>query len=171
MIVVSDTSPLNYLVLIGADHVLPVLFGQVIAPSVVLIEMQHSKAPLKVQSWAMNPPDWLEVRSPTSVSKIGALGPGKLAAIALAQELKADAILIDERDGTAAAERLGIAVIGTLAILGLGAEQNLLSLPTAIAELRRTTFRGPKQLIDDLLRLDQSRRSKGASAENEPPST
>ncbi len=39
MIVVSDTSPLNYLVLIGADHVLPILFGRVVAPPVVLSEM------------------------------------------------------------------------------------------------------------------------------------
>ena len=38
MIVVSDTSPLNYLVLIGADHVLPSLFGQVMAPPEVLVD-------------------------------------------------------------------------------------------------------------------------------------
>jgi predicted nucleic acid-binding protein len=45
MIVVSDTSPLNYLVLIGADQVLPSLFGQVLTPPEVLAEMQHAKAP------------------------------------------------------------------------------------------------------------------------------
>ena len=28
MIVVSDTSPLNYLILIGAESVLPALYGQ-----------------------------------------------------------------------------------------------------------------------------------------------
>lgn len=49
MIVVSDTSPLNYLVLIGADDVLPALFGQVLAPPAVLDEMQHAKAPAQVQ--------------------------------------------------------------------------------------------------------------------------
>jgi len=45
MIVVSDTSPLNYLVLIGADHVLPALFGQVVAPPAVLAELQRTKTP------------------------------------------------------------------------------------------------------------------------------
>jgi predicted nucleic acid-binding protein len=56
MIVVSDTSPLNYLVLIGADQVLPSLFGQVLTPPEVLVEMQHAKAPPQVSAWAQQPP-------------------------------------------------------------------------------------------------------------------
>jgi predicted nucleic acid-binding protein len=44
VIVVSDTSPLNYLILIGADQALPSLFGRVLAPPEVLVEMQHAKA-------------------------------------------------------------------------------------------------------------------------------
>lgn len=40
MIVISDTSPLNYLVLLGADHVLTKLFGQVIIPPSVLDELR-----------------------------------------------------------------------------------------------------------------------------------
>ncbi|HEV2971885.1 MAG TPA: hypothetical protein VGY55_18060 [Pirellulales bacterium] len=160
MIVVSDTTPLNYLVLIKADHVLPALFGQVIAPPIVLSEMQHAKAPAQVQSWAKNAPAWLDIRSPTIVPQLGALGPGESAAIALAQELNADAILIDERDGTAIATRMGIKVTGTLAILGMAAEQDLISLPAAIADLRRTTFRGPREFIEELLRLDLARRSR-----------
>lgn len=170
MIVVSDTSPLNYLVLIGAEQVLPVLFGQVIAPPVVLIEMQRPKAPQKVQSWANNPPAWLEIRAPKDISQIGSLGPGELAAIALALELNADAILIDERDGTKVAKRLGLTPTGTLTILGLAAEQGLLSLPMAIAELRRTTFRCPEKLMAEMLRLDQQRQSRDSSSPNEPPS-
>ena len=43
MIVVSDTSPLNYLVLIEVDRLLPDLFGQVTAPPAVLAELQHSR--------------------------------------------------------------------------------------------------------------------------------
>ncbi len=58
MIVVSDTSPLNYLVLIGADQVLPSLFGRVLTPPEVLAEMQHAKAPPQVSAWAQNPPAW-----------------------------------------------------------------------------------------------------------------
>ncbi len=63
MIVVSDTSPINYLVLIEADHVLPVLFGKVVAPPAVISELQHQKTPAKVSAWAASPPAWLEIRA------------------------------------------------------------------------------------------------------------
>lgn len=159
MIVVSDTSPLNYLVLIGADHILPALFGRVLAPSAVLNELRHAKAPAEVQSWAANPPLWLEIREPAAVPPFRRLGPGESAAIALAQECQADAVLIDERDGTALARQLGLTVTSTLALLAGAAERELVSLPNAIAERRRTTFRGPDALIEELLRLDEMRRS------------
>jgi len=64
MIVVCDTSPLNYLILVGAEGVLPVLFETVIAPPAVIREMRHAKAPEQVRRWAAAPPAWLEVRAP-----------------------------------------------------------------------------------------------------------
>lgn len=158
MIVVSDTSPLNYLVLIGADQVLPALFGQVLTPPDVLAEMQHAKAPPEVSAWAKQPPAWLEVRSPQKNPGYPGLGPGESAAIALAQEC-------DERDGTAVAQQLGLVVTGTLAILCLAAEKDLLSLPAAFVALRQTTFRGPAKLMDDLLQIDSERRSAKAKPE------
>ncbi len=42
MIIVSDTSPLNYLILINYEDVLPTLFGQIIIPLAVLNELQHT---------------------------------------------------------------------------------------------------------------------------------
>ncbi len=167
MIVVSDTSPLNYLVLIGADQVLPSLFGQVLTPPEVLAEMQHEKAPPQVRSWAQGPPAWLEVRSPQVNPGFPGLGPGESAAIALAQECQAAAILIDERDGTAVAQQLGLVVTGTLAVLCLAAEKDLLSLPAAFAALRQTTFRGPAKLMDELLRIDAARRAAKAKPEGD----
>jgi predicted nucleic acid-binding protein len=157
MIVVSDTSPLNYLVQIGADAVLPSLFGQVLTPPEVLAEMGHAKAPAAVSAWARQPPAWLEVRSPQAKADFPGLGPGESAAIALAQECRADAILIDERDGTAVARELGLVVTGTLAVLCLAAERGLLSLAVAFAALRQTTFRGPEALMDELLRVHAAR--------------
>ena len=47
MIIVSDTSPLNYLILTDYQDVLPTLFGQVIIPQAVLNELQHAKTPEK----------------------------------------------------------------------------------------------------------------------------
>jgi predicted nucleic acid-binding protein len=51
MIVVSDTTPLNYLVLIDSAHVLPALFGRVYAPSAVIRELAHSRSPELVRRW------------------------------------------------------------------------------------------------------------------------
>ena len=42
MIVVSDTTPLNYLVLIGAIDLLPKLFDEVFVPAFVLRGLQRS---------------------------------------------------------------------------------------------------------------------------------
>jgi len=167
MIVVSDTSPLNYLVLIGADQVLPSLFGQVMAPPEVLAEMQHAKAPPQVSAWARCPPAWLEVRSPQGTTAFPGLGPGESAAIALAQQCQAAAILIDERDGSAVAQQLGLVVTGTLAILSLASEKGLLSLSVAFAALRQTTFRGPSILMDELLRIDAARNAAKAKPDGE----
>ena len=45
VIVLSDTSPINYLVLVGHIDILPTLFGQVVVPSAVLAELQHHGTP------------------------------------------------------------------------------------------------------------------------------
>ncbi len=165
MIVVSDTSPLNYLVLIRQEHVLPTLFGRVIAPPAVITELCRLKAPTEVRTWASAPPGWLEVRTPAKVVSLSRLGPGEMEAIALAQELSADALLLDDRDGVAAARRLGLFVTGTLGVLEMAAERTLLSLPNAVAAPRQTTFRGPDGLFEDLLRRDERRRFEGKSGE------
>jgi predicted nucleic acid-binding protein len=158
MIVVSDTSPLNYLVLIEAARFLPDLFGQVMAPPAVLMEIQHSGAPAKVKAWAANPPAWLQIIAPAAFVPFGRLGPGESEAIALAKQRNADILLMDERDGSAVAKQLGLTVAGTLGVLELAAEKGFLSLPAAIAELRRTTFRAPERLIAEMLRRDHLRK-------------
>lgn len=50
-VVVSDTSPLHYLILIGRDSVLEKLYGQVIVPPAVLQELDHSAAPPAISAW------------------------------------------------------------------------------------------------------------------------
>ena len=51
MIVVSDTTPLNYLVLISAIDVLPKLFDEIFVPSAVLRELNDSRAPAPVRAF------------------------------------------------------------------------------------------------------------------------
>ena len=68
MIAVSNSTPLNYLILIGAVDILPQLFDRVLIPEAVLSELQHSCTPESVRTWIANPPAWLEVRPVAAAS-------------------------------------------------------------------------------------------------------
>jgi predicted nucleic acid-binding protein len=65
--------------------------------------------------------------------------------------------LIDERNGTGVARRLGIKTVGTLATLGMAAEKGAVNLEEAFHALRSTSFRATPSLLDALLTLDRQR--------------
>ena len=52
MLIVADTSPLNYLILIESVHVLPSLYGRILIPPEVLGELRDAAGPQAVQGWA-----------------------------------------------------------------------------------------------------------------------
>ncbi len=62
MIIVSNTSPINYLILIEHINLLSKLFKQIIIPQEVYNELSDTAAPLPVQSWIVAPPDWLKIK-------------------------------------------------------------------------------------------------------------
>ena len=101
MIVVADASPLRYLVLIEAADILPALNGRVLTAPVVLEELSQPHTPEVVRQWAAARPGWLHIRIPsgTLAGLPATLGAGERAAIALAEELHADAPLIDDQAG------------------------------------------------------------------------
>ena len=69
MIVVADTTPLQYLILIQYEHVLPVLYGRVVVPPAVIDELTRDETPQQVREWVKSAPSWLEVRGPRIVSR------------------------------------------------------------------------------------------------------
>jgi predicted nucleic acid-binding protein len=153
MIVVSDTSPINYLLLIGHIDLLPQLFQKIIIPDVVRKEMLDPLAPSILQKWITNPPSWLKVQTVSEVdTDLNALDPGEQAAITLAQTLPADLLIIDERLGRHVASDRGIPIIGTLGILDEAASQELIELADAIARLQQTNFRISRRIIQTLLK-------------------
>ena len=160
MIIVSDTAPLNYLILIDCHETLFALFGTVAIPSKVFAELQHTETPEKVRELIANRPKWLDVRTlQGSVDDVSdKIHAGEREAIALAEELNADLLLIDDKDGRQEALKHCLAVTGTLGVLKAAAQQNLLDLPEAVNRLRRTTFREPKQLVEQMLKDDAERR-------------
>ncbi len=146
MIVVSDTSPLNYLLLIGYIEVLPQLYGGVLIPQAISDEMQSTGAPDAVRAWAASLPEWVEVRRITPVDLGVELDAGEQEVLSLALEMEADVVLLDERMGRRAAEVKGLAVIGTLGILEVAAKRDLIDLKDAVKRLRQTNFRAAPAL-------------------------
>ncbi|WP_286825823.1 hypothetical protein [Microcystis sp. LSC13-02] len=69
MIVVSDTSPINYLLLIDQIDLFPRLFGQIIIPDVVRGEMLDADAPAILQQWIVKKLNEPSVRSQLTPKK------------------------------------------------------------------------------------------------------
>ena len=155
-VVVADTSPLNYLVLIELIDVLPRLYRRIVIPLEVFSELTDPVTPRPVWEWARTPPDWLEVRSvPGSDDPaLSHLDPGERSAIVLAHSEGEALLLIDETAGRLEASRRGIANTGTLGVLRAAALADLVDLQSALARLRSTNFRISKALLDDLLAED-----------------
>ena len=61
MTVVSNTSPLNYLILIGHADILSKLYEAVEIPRAVFDELQDRRSPGLVRKWMKDPPTWLRV--------------------------------------------------------------------------------------------------------------
>lgn len=162
MLIVSDTGPLNYLVLIQHQNLLPTLFGEVVIPQKVHEGLQRDATPLAVRQWLAQPPDWLSIRSVNRPLHLvtDTLGDGEREAILLAEELKADVLLIDDRDGRDEAMRRQIPITGTLGVLRAAALKDLIDLPEAIRRLRQTTFREPVQIVATLLEEDAKRKQE-----------
>jgi hypothetical protein len=112
VIVVSDTSPITSLVDVGHVELLRTLFSRVIVPREVARELERGHVGVPV---------WVEVHDATDRSMVSRFEAevdlGEAEALALAVELKADRLLIDERQGRAIAERVGLRYIGVLGVL------------------------------------------------------
>ncbi len=143
MIVVADSSPLHYLILLGEMDLLPRLYSEVTIPAAVADELTTVGAPPEVSAWMSRPPSWIRVAvvAAEDVETVSdALDPGERAAIALAETLGADLLLIDETAGRAEARRRHIRVTGTLGVLRTAAEKELVNVPDLLRRLKATNF-------------------------------
>jgi predicted nucleic acid-binding protein len=148
MTLVSNTSPLCYLVLIGHAEVLPKLYGSAHVTQKVLEELRHPDAPPLVRDWAAAPPGWLNIHSDPAEpdTTLAALDPGERTALRLAEQLHADAVLLDDSAARALAVQRRLKVSGTLGVLCDAAQAGLLNLPATLDLLRKTNFRASPEL-------------------------
>jgi|SRR5579871_492859 len=125
---VSNTSPISNLALVGRLDLLLDQFHEVWIPSAVEEELQNvpDAAALNAITEARRR-GWLKshtVSDPRLVNLLMVeLHPGEAEAIALALELKADRLLIDEKEGRSLARQLGLPITGVLGVL-LRAKRN-----------------------------------------------
>ena len=158
-LVVADTAPLNYLILIGHVNLLSALFGIIVIPEAVRDKLNHLQTPRPVRQWIARPPDWVEIVASnfdSSDPDLDRLDEGERAAIMVALRIRADLILMDDRDGVIVARSKGFAVTGTLGILDLAARRGIITLEAALERLKATNFRCRPEIMDALLARHRS---------------
>lgn len=160
ILVVADTGPLHYLILIETVGLLPKLYDRVVIPSAVLAELIHPKAPPAVKTWAAALPSWTEVKSASHTELDDILDPGEAEAIILAEQLKADSLLLDETEARREALRRGLPVAGTIGVLEKAAERNLINLADVFSRLARTNFYVSPDVLQQALQRDAAARKK-----------
>ncbi|MDZ8064475.1 MAG: DUF3368 domain-containing protein [Nostoc sp. DedQUE08] len=158
MIVISDTSAITSLAAINHLKLLPQLYNQVTIPEAVYRELADIDLPvpgtIEVQTAS-----WLEVRQVINREVVErlqnevTLDPGESEAIALALELDADLLLIDERRGRAEANRLGVKITGLLDILVEAKRKKLIVAvkPLIDALIATSEFRVSSALYNQIL--------------------
>jgi predicted nucleic acid-binding protein len=154
-VIVSDTSPIRYLVLIEQIEILQKLYGQILIPEAVRAELQQPHAPESVRGWIGSAPGWLITVSVPAAAALqipDTLGEGERHAIALALDSGADLLLVDDRTAAREARRLGFTVTGTLGILVRAAEIDLLDLHSAVQRLETTNFRVHPKILRQLMK-------------------
>jgi predicted nucleic acid-binding protein len=116
----------------------------------VLAELKHPLAPKPVRDWAVNAPSWVEVLSPKGNVILGQLDLGESEAIALAAEVHADVVLMDEQAGRQEAIRRGMRVAGTLSVLDEAEQAGLVDFDNAVADLQKTSFRVSRAVLAEI---------------------
>jgi hypothetical protein len=144
--VVSNASPLIAFQQLGQLGLLGSLFGTVLAPPAVMREARS----------VLERPGWLVERAlaqplPATIRRAG-LGAGESEALALALELRADRVLLDELAGRKLAQRLGLPVIGSVGVLLAAKRRGLIpSVREPLDVLRKGGFRMDDELYEHAL--------------------
>jgi len=160
VIVVSDTSSLCNLALVNHLWILREIYQSVIITTVVADELAAATKPIIPAILEL---DWIQQRTltnPTIAQRLQCergLDAGEASAIALAIELQADDLLIDERLGRREALKLGLSIIGILGILVTAKQRNLIPQVRPVMDnlIYQAGFRVSTQLYQEILYLCQ----------------
>ena len=158
MIVVADTSVLVNLCRAGQGELFKSLFHEVLIPPEVAAEFFHLIATIP-RFAGLKLPDGIREQAPNALSPVvraaAGLDAGEAAALSLAVEIHADAVLLDERRGYEVARQLGLHAIGVLGILLRAKSAGFLTeiKPVMEALQRDANFWISESLREQVLRL------------------
>jgi predicted nucleic acid-binding protein len=158
VIVVSDTSPLGSLALIDYLWLLQSIYTSIVIPHIVADELAAAQD-IRIQQ--IPDLEWVQVQSLSDIvtaetlQAVKKLDPGEVYAIALALQIKANELLIDERLGRREAKRYGLSVIGLLGILVVAKQKSLIPKvqPVVEALIGQAGFRVSPRLYQQVLIL------------------
>jgi len=147
MLVVSNTSPLSNLAVIGRLDLLSARYGSVTIPAMVWQELDafsHQQAKQQLQEALTR--GWIVMQplpeSHDLSSYLERADPGESEAIALAEFIGADKILLDDRAGRTLARERGLNVAGVLGVLLYAKRQDLIDSVHLEIKLRRVSLSG-----------------------------
>ncbi|MFQ4141495.1 DUF3368 domain-containing protein [Chlorogloeopsis sp. ULAP02] len=129
MSVICNATPLINFAAINCLDILEAVFGQIIIPQAVYDETSVAGFPgseFVLQAIASG---WLQIRSVLTIAPTipSELDDGEREAIALALETGEQRILLDEREARQVAQNLGLQVIGTLGIILLAKNREIIT--------------------------------------------
>lgn len=156
MVIVSNTSPISNLTIVGEISLLQQIYPKILIPPAVHSELTRLPI-LQPAMLSLLDAGWLEIQSPTNLQLLYTLNqildPGEAEAITLAVELSADRLLIDERLGRNIAASYGLKLRGLLGILIHAKQQGLIPVLKPILDhlINQAGFRVSQALYDRTL--------------------
>jgi len=140
LIVISDTSAITNLAAISQLILLKQLYGTVIIPEAVYKEL--TKAPISAGGVEAQTCDWIQIRQVSDRTMVDEflqnLDIGESEAIALAIELNADLVLLDERAAREVAESRKIQLTGVLGVLLAAKKRGLIPALRPLIKVLKT---------------------------------
>lgn len=146
MTIVSNTSPITNLAAIGQLHLLQAIYGTISIPQAVYDELTVLDQPVPgtVEVKTLN---WINLQKVSDRNQVArfrqVVDAGEAEAIALALELSAERLIIDEALGRSLAESLGLRITGILGTLLIAKQRSLIPAVQPLMEklIQKAGFR------------------------------
>lgn len=156
MLIVSDTTPIITLMKMGHLDILKHLYGKVLIPNAVYMELTANEKFVAEASQVMDS-DFLEVEevdnevAVTILQEVSGLDAGESEAIVMANSRKADLLVMDEHKGRGVAKKMGLPITGTIGLLLKAFDEGMLTagdIEECIEKLKETNVRISEGLFD-----------------------